>query len=357
MERQGELEDPHEFLDVVKVDLFPDEVFVFTPRGDVISLPEGATALDFAYAIHSEVGDHCAGARVNGAQRPLSHPLQNGDTVEVQTQPSQAPKKDWLDFVVSGKARARIRHAVREAENVRSRELGRGILERELRKAGISLSQALERGEFDQVVKRQGRGNVDDLFAAVAYGRVSSKDLIRALRPELAEPEPEPAPQPVRRRLGEIFRRDKRTSSTGIRVDGHGDVMVRFGQCCAPLPGDEIIGFVTRGRGVTVHARDCRSAFALDPDRMIDVEWESGGIERRVGIRVTSRDEPGLLADITRTISTAGVNISGADIETHDGGTATQNFEVWVEDSKKLAALMKDIGRIRGVQSVERVRG
>jgi GTP pyrophosphokinase len=357
MERQGELEDPHEFLDVVKVDLFPDEVFVFTPRGDVINLPEGAVGLDFAYAIHSEVGDHCSGVRINGAQRPLSHLLQNGDTIEVQTQASQSPKKDWLEFVVSGKARARIRHAVREAENVRSRELGRGIVERELRKAGISLARVLERGELDDMVRRQGRGNVDDLFSAVAYGRVAAKDLVRALRPESEAPEPEAPAQPVRRRLGEIFRRDKRTSSTGIRVDGQGDVLVRFGQCCSPLPGDEIVGFVTRGRGVTIHARDCRSTFELDPERMIDVEWESGGIERRVGIRVTSRDEPGLLANITRAISTAGVNISGAEIETHDGGTATQKFELWVEDSKKLASLMKDIGRIKGVQSVERVRG
>ena len=356
MERQGEVNDPHEFLDTVKVDLFPDECFVFTPQGDVISLPDGATALDFAYAVHSEVGDHCTGARINGVQRSLSQRLSNGDTIEVQTQPGQVPKKAWLEFVVSGKARSRIRHAVRRAENERSRELGRTILDREFRRAGLSIQRVLAAGELDELVRKQGRGNVDELLSAVGYGKLEPRDVLAAIRPELApasEREPKPS---TRQRLGGMFRREKRGSSTGIRVDGHGDVLVRFGQCCSPLPGDEIQGYVTRGRGVTVHAKDCRAAFELDPERMIDVEWEAGGVSRCVTIRIHSRDEPGLLADITRTISKAGVNISAADIDTHADRTATQEFEVWVEDSEKLGAVMKEIGRIKGVRSVERVR-
>jgi GTP pyrophosphokinase len=354
IERQGELEDPHEFLEVMKVDLFPDEVFVFTPKGDVVNLPKGATALDFAYAIHSQVGEHCAGARVNGTMRPLHYELSDGDTVEVLTSPNQAPKKDWLEFVVSGKARSRIRHAVREAENARSRELGRGLLERELRKAGLSLARMLEEGGLAEPARKWASENVDDLFAAIGYGKVAGRDVVRMLRPDWQETE---ATAEKVGRLRAIFRREKRSSSSGIRVDGHGDVMVRFGRCCVPLPGDEIVGFVTRGRGITVHARDCRVAFSMDAERQVEVEWEEGAdVSRKVRIRVDSRDEPGLLAKITKTISTAGVNIGAARITTHTDRTATQSFDLWVTDAKTLAAVMKEIGRIKGVHSVERVR-
>jgi GTP pyrophosphokinase len=354
IERQGELEDPHEFLEVMKVDLFPDEVFVFTPRGDVVNLPKGATALDFAYAIHSQVGEHCSGARVNGTMRPLHYELSDGDTVEVLTSPNQAPKKDWLEFVVSGKARSRIRHAVREAENARSRELGRGLLERELKKASLSLARVLEEGGLAEPARKWASENVDDLFAAIGYGKVAARDVVRMLRPDWQEAEA--AAEKVGR-LRSIFRREKRSSSSGIRVDGHGDVMVRFGRCCVPLPGDEIVGFVTRGRGITVHARDCRVAFSLDAERQIEVEWDEGAdVARKVRIRVNSRDEPGLLAKITKTISTAGVNIGAARITTHTDRTATQSFDLWVTDAKTLSAVMKEIGRIKGVHSVERVR-
>jgi len=358
MERQGELEDPHEFLEVMKVDLFPDEVFVFTPKGDVVNLPKGATTLDFAYAIHSEVGAHCSGARVNGTMRPLHFELSDGDTVEVLTNPGQQPKKDWLEFVISGKARSRIRHAVREAENARSRELGRGLLERELRKAGFSLARVLEEGGLAEPARKWGSENVDDLFAAVGYGKAAARDVVRMLRPDWqAEEAAEKAAAEKVGRLRSIFKREKRSSASGIRVDGHGDVMVRFGRCCVPLPGDEIVGFVTRGRGITVHARDCRVAFSMDAERQVEVEWDEGSdVARKVRIKVTSRDEPGLLAKITKTISTAGVNIGAARITTHADRTATQSFDLWVSDAKTLAAVMKEIGRIKGVHAVERIR-
>ncbi|MGH7287339.1 MAG: RelA/SpoT family protein [Myxococcota bacterium] len=354
LERQGELEDPHEFLEVMKVDLFPDEVFVFTPKGDVVNLPKGATALDFASAIHSEVGAHCSGARVNGTMRPLHHQLADGDTVEVLTNPNQAPKKDWLEFVVSGKARSRIRHAVREAENARSRELGRGLLERELRKASLSLTRLLEEDGLAEPARKWGSGNTDDLFAAIGYGKVAGRDVVRMLRPDWQASD---ATAEKVGRLRSIFRREKRSSASGIRVDGQGDVMVRFGRCCVPLPGDEIVGFVTRGRGITVHARDCRVAFSMDAERQVEVQWDTGAdVSRKVRIRVTSRDEPGLLAKITKTISSAGVNIGAARIATHADRTATQSFDLWVTDVKTLNAVMKEIGRIKGVHSVERVR-
>jgi GTP diphosphokinase / guanosine-3',5'-bis(diphosphate) 3'-diphosphatase len=353
LDRQGELSDPHEFLDAVKVDLFPDEVFVFTPKGDVVNLPKGATTLDFAYAIHSEVGSHCTGARVNGTMRPLGYRLADGDTVEVLTSPHQSPKKDWLELVVSGKARSRIRHAVRLAANARSREIGRGVLERELRRAGFSLARLLEEGRLEEIAQKEARGGVEDLFAAIGYGKIAAAAVVRALRPDWR---PEEVREPPRK-LRNLFRREPRSSSTGIRVDGHGDVMVRFGQCCSPIPGDDIVGFVTRGRGVTVHTADCRLAFGLDPERRIDVQWESdSSVPRLIRIRVNSRDEPGLLAKITKTISSAGVNIGAARVATHLDRKATQSFDLWVTDLDMLRSVMKEIERIKGVLSVERVR-
>jgi GTP pyrophosphokinase len=356
LERQHELEDPHEFFDTVKVDLFPDEVFVFTPRGDVINLPAGATPVDFAYAIHSEVGAHCSGAKVNGKMRPLRHQLVDGDTVEILTSTSQSPRKDWLEFVVSGKARSRIRHAIRVAENARSRELGRGILERELRRAGFSLPRLLENQELDEVARKQAGGTVEDLFAAVGYGKIAASAVARALRPDWRADEL-PASKPKSRKLRDLFRREPRPSTTGIRVDGQGDVLVRFGRCCSPVPGDDVIGFVTRGRGVTVHRRDCRVTFELDPERRIDVDWDTdANVSHRIRIRVTSRDAPGLLAEITRSISAAGVNISAARIATHPDRTATQNFDLWITDVRVLNKVMKEIERVKGVISVERIR-
>ncbi len=349
MDWQRELADPHEFLDTVKVDLFPDEVFVFTPRGDVINLPVGATPVDFAYAIHSEVGSHCAGARVNGKMVPLRHALSGGDTVEIVSSASQRPRKDWLDFVVSSKARTRIRHAIRAEEKGRSRELGREILERELRKAGFSLARLLESGELEESARREHRGSVEDLFSAVGYGRLAPSSLIRRLRGGAEAEEPR---QPKRRRL---FRRG--VSSTGIRVSGVPDVMVRFARCCAPLPGDDVVGFVTRGRGVTVHVKDCAKVFELDPDRRIDVEWDPVNAQpRKIKVRVQSVDKPGLLNQVTSSISSAGINISSANVTTSRDQQATQIFDLWVTDVRTLNSVMQAIERIKGVISVERVR-
>jgi GTP pyrophosphokinase len=354
LDRQQELSDPHEFLDAVKVDLFPEEVFVFTPRGDVINLPRGGTPVDFAYAIHSEVGSHCAGARVNGKIVPLRHQLANGDTVEIMTSEAQFPRKDWLDFVVSGKARAKIRHAIRVAEQARSRELGRDILEKELRRAGLSLARLLESGEIEALAQKECSGSPDDLFSAVGYGRLAPAPLVARLRGETAAPAPEPEPR--RRR---IFGRARAAPpASGIRVDGVPDVLVRFAHCCNPLPGDEVIGFVTRGRGVTVHQKDCQHAFTLDPDRRIPVQWEAKSAQPRlVKVRAVSMDQPGVLAKITKSISAAGVNIGAARVQTNGADqTAVHDFDLWVADLRALNAVMKEIERVRGVLSVERVR-
>jgi GTP pyrophosphokinase len=350
VEFNRDVKDPHEFIDTVKVDLFPDEVFVFTPRGDVINLPWGATPVDFAYAIHSEVGAHCSGAKVNGKMVPLRHRLANGDTVEVRTSANQYPRKDWLEFVVSSRARNRIRHAIRAAETERSRELGRGILDRELRKAGLSLARVLEQGDLEQVARAERRSSTDELLSAVGYGRVAPRDVVRRLRGEEV-----PAAEAPRKRRG-LFRR-REPAGAGIRVDGQPDVLVRFGRCCGPLPGDEVVGFVTRGRGVTVHMKDCPKVFALDPARRIDVDWEpDAATPWRIKVRVRSLDRPGLLAKITKTISAAGVNIGAARITTSADQMAQQTFDLWVNDVDTLNSVMREIERIKGVLSVQRLR-
>jgi GTP diphosphokinase / guanosine-3',5'-bis(diphosphate) 3'-diphosphatase len=352
VERHRDVTDPNEFIETVKVDLFPDEVFVFTPRGDVIGLPVGATPVDFAYAIHSEVGDSCAGAKINGKLVSLRHKLVDGDTVEILTHARQLPRKDWLDFVVTGKARSKIRHAIRAEEKARSRDLGRELLDREFRRAGLSLPRALEGPGVAELAQRHGRGSVDDLLASVGYGRIEAASLVRELQGGTAPALPEPTP---RRRL---FGRPKEGKS-GLQVGGQSDVMVRFGGCCAPLPGDEVVGFVTRGRGVTVHLKDCPKVFELDPERRIDVEWQPDAahdMTRKIRMRVRSQDQPGLLAKVTKTISAEGVNIGAAIVTTSPDRLSEQTFDVWVPDVAKLNSVMKEIRKIKGVLSVERLR-
>ncbi len=349
LEWHRDLSDPHEFIDTVKVDLFPDTVFVFTPRGDVINLPQGATPVDFAYAIHSEVGAHCAGAKVNGKMVPMRHRLANGDTVEIVTSPTQYPRKDWLEFVISGRARSRIRHAIRVSEQQRSRELGRELLERELRKAGMSLKRVLEGQELEAVAARTARGSLDELFSAIGYGRLAASEVVRRLRGD----EPPPPPEKKKR---SFFRRQRAASSSGIRVSGQPDVLVRFGRCCGPLYGDDVVGFVTRGRGVTVHVKDCPTAFAIDPERRIDVEWDpSASTPRRTRVRVRSVDQPGLLAKVTKTISAAGINIGAARVTTSADQKAIQTFDLWVQDASSLNGIIKELERIKGVHAVERL--
>lgn len=351
LERHQDLADPTEFIETVKVDLFPDEVYVFTPRGEVLSLARGATPVDFAYAIHSEVGDQCAGARVNGRMVPLRHVLSDGDTVEIVTRKSQVPRKDWLDFVVTGKARSRVRHSIRAVDQARSRELGRELLERELRKSGMSLARQIEEGAVQKIAERQGRGSVDALLAALGYGRLRAGEVARALRGDA------PPAEPPRRRRRLLFGRSQRSGS-GIRVGGQSDVMARIARCCAPLPGDEVAGFVTRGRGVTVHRADCRKIFEVDQERRVDVEWEpEADVPHKIRMRVRSRDAPGLLAKVTRIISARGINIGSARASTNAERLAEQTFDVWVNDVATLNSVMREIRRIRGVTSVERLGG
>ena len=347
VEWQQQLQDPNEFLETVRVDLFSDEVYVFTPRGEVRALAAGATPIDFAYAVHTEIGNQCAGAKVNGKLVPLRSKLSNGDTVEILTSPHQRPRQEWLDHVVTGRARNRIRHVLKEEQVEHARRLGRQILERDLRRRGQNYDKLVKSGELGRAARELSYKNLDAMLQAVAYGRRDTRQVIA----KLGVPEEAPAPSLLRR----VF--PSRKGSAGVKVGGLDHVLVRFAQCCAPVPGDAVEGFITRGRGVTVHARDCPKIFHLDPERRVPVTWDAPADHlHRVKLRVSSEDRPGLLAAVTNKISAEGVNIQGGRIHTSGSNRAVQTFELAVRDRKHLDAVIRNISKIRGVLSVERLR-
>jgi guanosine-3',5'-bis(diphosphate) 3'-pyrophosphohydrolase len=361
VEFQKEVADPREFLETVKVDLFSDEVFVFTPKGAVKSLPRGATPVDFAYTIHSEIGEQCVGAKVNGKLVPLRYKLKNGDTIEILTSPHSHPSKDWLTFVKTSRAQARIRQFIRQAEHRRSIEIGREVAEREFRRFGVTLNKVQKGGELDKAANALGYRIADDLLAGIGYGKVSAADVLRHLVPaeKLAEAHPAEPAAPTSR-ITEMFRKMARLPPTtgGVRISGIDDVLVRYGRCCNPVPGDAIVGFITRGRGVTVHTVACDKVLGIDPERRVDVAWDvKGDFKRPVSLRVITTDRPGILARISQTFSEAGVNISQASCRsTTPGERAVNDFEVTVGDLKQLNSVMRSIEKLDGVQSVKRVR-
>jgi GTP pyrophosphokinase len=356
VEWQRDLTDPREFLETVKVDLFSDEVFVFTPKGAVKSLPRGASPVDFAYTIHSQVGEHCVGAKVNGKLVPLRYKLKNGDTVEILTSPNSHPSKDWLSFVRTSRAQARIRQFLRQAEHRRSTEIGKELAERELRRFGLTLNKLQKSGELEKAAQALGYRISDDLLAGLGYGKVTPQQVLQHLLPaeKLAEPPPlEPA---TTSRITELFRKMARRPTEGVRINGIDDVLVRYGKCCNPVPGDGIVGFITRGRGVTVHTVSCEKTQGIDPERRVEVAWDvRGDLRRPVSLRVITDDRPGILARISQIISEAGMNISQASCKTtNPGERAVNEFEVTVGDLKQLTSVIRNIEKIDGVQTVQR---
>lgn len=352
MEFQKEVADPAEFLDSVKVDLFTDEVYVFTPRGELKVFPRGATPVDFAYAIHSEVGNHCAGARVNGAIVPLRYKLHNGDTVEIITSPQQDPQKDWLDFVATGRARSRIRTWIRDEERKGAVKLGKELLERTFHKNDKSFSRWEKKSRNDSELPRHFEvTSADDIYAQVGFGKLSAQQVYDAAVPSEEQAEalrPSFFEKTVRRVTG-------RDGNHGIRIDDVDDVLVRFGKCCNPLPGDQITGWITRGRGVTVHRRGCEKAMELDPGRRIEVSWSDGvKVDRPVALRVATADRPGILANVSAAFTETGVNIQEANCRVGEDGSAVNLFSFTVNDVAKLRLLMRRISMIEGVYDVQR---
>jgi guanosine-3',5'-bis(diphosphate) 3'-pyrophosphohydrolase len=355
LEWQQNLQDPDEFLRTVKEDLFSEEVFAFTPKGDLLNFPVGSTVIDFAYRIHSEVGRHCAGARVNGKLVPLRYQLQSGDTVEIITTANQAPSKDWLKLVKTSRAKARIRAYIKGQQSQRSVAVGKEILERDLARHQLDLAKLRKDGTLERVLKELGLGDEEALLADVGYGKLTGQQVLAKIFPE---EELERRREQKESALQRLMRLVSRQPKSGVRVSGVEDVLVRFGQCCQPLPGERIAGFITRGRGVTVHAQDCPKVLETDPQRRIDVQWDNGkgGMPRAVKIEVTCVDRPGLLAAMSKAISSTGINIARAQVHAMGDHKAQNTFELMVGNMDELNSVMRNLGRVRGVMKVHRVR-
>ncbi len=354
MESQKELRDPTEFLESVKIDLFGDEVYVFTPGGDVKALPKGSCPIDFAYAVHSSIGDHCSGARVNGMIVPLRYQLRNGDTIEIITSPNQKPNKDWLKLVKTAKARTKVRYLLRTEQRDKAVTLGSDLLDKALRKKGSTMARAEK--QLKLAATELKCMSVDELIIQIGYGKITTQQGLEKALPELAK-KTDDLPAKTEGMLKTLLRKvTRRTSSSGIKVAGEEDILVRFAKCCSPLPGDPIVGFITRGRGVTVHRRDCDKGLDLDPERRIDVEWDGNSkTQHEVAIQVLCSDKPGLLAHISQSFTDQGVNISQAHCRATEDGRAVNTFHASVKDLDQLKSVIRSLTRIKGVFSVDRV--
>ena len=360
VEWQRDMQDPGEFLSTLKVDLYPEEVYTFTPRGKVIVLPRDATPIDFAYAIHSDVGQQCVGAKVNGRIVPLRYTLRNGDIVEILTQPGHEPSKDWLALVKTSRARNKIKHVINANERVRAIEIGEKYLEKEARRLGVQLSK-IQRTDLERVAGEYGVSKIEDLYAALGYGKFSARQALQKLVPQLAKEEqlelpkpgalePVPGPGPQGTQDGDSV----------IRVKGVDDLMVYRAKCCNPIRGEAIVGYVTRGKGVAVHSKMCPNVQNLmyDVERKIDVEWARNTADAfPVRIVVHTDDRPGLLAQITSILSNENTNIRSLEARTDDGGAdrALVEMTVDVRDKKQLEKLVSAMRRISGIRDVERL--
>ena len=352
LEWQQDLKDPREFLDTVKIDLFPEEVYVFTPKGAVKQFPLGATPVDFAYSIHTEIGHHCVGARVNGKLVSLKYQLKNGNIIEIITSQQHRPSRDWLRFVKTSRARTKINNWIKSEERSKSIELGREICEKEFRKHGLNFSKLSKKEVMGRYLTELKLKNEEELFASVGYGRISAKQLVHKFVP----PEELEKREGGESKLKKVARKLIGKGKSGVIVKEIDNIMVRFGKCCNPLPGEKIKGYITRGRGVTIHSYDCIYIQGCDQARLIDVKWDQREkFVYPVKIEVTSVDKRGLLAAISSSISLAEANISNAYARTLGDQKAVSTFELEVHDLGHLQSVVKSIEKIKGVIKVSRL--
>ena len=351
VENQENIRDPDEFLENVRIDLFPDEVYVFTPQGEIKSVPRGATPVDFAFLIHTEVGHQCVGAKVNGRIVPLQYELETGDTVEIITSKKGRPSKDWLNFVKTVKARSRVRQWIKTQEKERSLTLGREMCEKAFRKNRLNFNTLMKSDEMEKVVEHFGFKTIDDLIVSVGYGKITPLQIVRRIAPK---PEPEDKEETFLDKI--IGRVRKKKPREGVVVKGVDDILIKFGKCCQPVPGDPITGYITRGYGVTVHRTNCINALKMSPERQIDVEWSQEITDTYpVKIRVRSYDRVGMLADIASNISKNGANIISASTETRESKIVESYFTIAVEDTNHLNKVVAAIRKVKHVQEVKRI--
>jgi GTP pyrophosphokinase len=354
---QQEVKDPHEFLNSLKLDLYPEEVYCFTPDGEVKSLPRGATPIDFAYAVHTEVGHHCVGARVNGKIVPLRYRLGNGDIVEILTSPGQNPSRDWLTLAATNKARAKIRHYLNARQKQQALEIGRKHLERELKRYRLPPKKLLaDASRAEALAQELGVGSKsEDLFTALGYGKLAVRQVMAKLLPpeRLASEPAAERPRPI----ADAVKRLLRVGEDRIRVRGTDDLLIYRAKCCNPIMGEPIVGYITRGKGVSVHSQACPNVVKMmyDPERRIEVEWDRGGEGAyEVRLSVEMQDKPGLLAAITAVLAGMNTDIRTAEAKTFDDDTAAIDLLLRIQDLKHLERVVKSIRAVRGVISVVR---
>ncbi len=353
IDAQSEISDPREFLSNLKVDLYPDEVYCFTPKGEVITLPRDATPVDFAYAIHTEVGHHCIGAKVNSRIVPLRHKLRNGEVVEVLTSKDAGPSRDWMSFVKTARARGKIKHWINQKEREDASELGRKLLEKEARKFKTTWKRVIGMGEFAAVLTQLGLRRPDDLYPVVGFGKIASRQVFATIFPQLSPPtEPKP-PSAITAVVKKVLGR----GDSPITVKGQDGLLVYRAKCCNPIRGDEIVGYITRGKGISVHTSACPNlANFLGSDRLTDVEWVNvpGDELYTVRLAIAVEDRQGILADITSAISNLKTNIRESR-SSAEGGKGSVELTVDINDVKHLQKVVQVLKGIKGIQEVERV--
>ena len=351
VENQANFSNPEEFLENVRIDLFPEDVYVFTPQGEIKSLPKGATPIDFAYMIHTEVGNQCTGAKVNGRMVSIKYELQTGNIVEIITSKGAHPSKDWLNFVQTVKARSRIRQWIKNQEKERSLTLGREMCEKAFRKYRLNFNQLLKTDKMEEAARHFGFRTVEDLIANVGYGKITPLQIVRRFEPR-EEPET-PQASFLNKIIGRVR---KKKPKGGVIVQGMDDILIKFAKCCQPVPGDPIIGYITRGFGVTVHRANCVNVLKMSPERQIDVQWNEEIRETYpVKILVRSHDRVGLLADLAANISKNEANILSVNTRTLDNKTVDSQFTLAVEGTEHLERVLSSIRKVKLVQGVKRI--
>jgi GTP pyrophosphokinase len=350
IEWQKDTKEPEEFMEFLRMDLFRGEIFVFTPEGDVKALPVGATPIDFAFTVHTEIGYRCAGARINGRIAPLSRELKNGDSVEIITNPKQRPSRDWLAFVKTSRARQYIRQWLRREEFAAAVRLGKELLDRELKRARRALPSSPETLQVGAIAL--GHSDFDHVYEALGRGDLGPTAVIKHFHPDHQPVEEAPRePSPLAKLAAKL-----RLSGRGVRIQGMDNLMVRYSRCCQPVPGDPVVGYITRGRGVSIHRNDCPNVLALarDPERRIEIEWAAEKGDRFfVKLYMQGTDRRGLLSDVAKAISDTGTDISHADMRSSSGGMQGE-FVVEVRDLAHLEKVRRAIGRVKGVIDVQR---
>jgi GTP pyrophosphokinase len=352
LEFQQEVRDPQEFLQNLKIELYPEEVYIFTPKGEVKALPRDATPVDFAYSIHTDVGHQCVGARVNGKMVPLRTRLRNGDIVQIVTAAGHHPSRDWLTFVATSRARNKIKHYIHAEEKARSLELGRKLFDKEVRRFGFSTKSLMDAPPFAALLSESGYGRAEELFAAIGYGKLSARSVLARLVPQeqLKEASESGIASVVRRVLG--------TAEDKIKVRGSDDLMVFRARCCNPIRGEKIVGYITRGKGVSVHSATCPNVVNLlyDPERRIDVEWDkdTDGAPYTVRLSIQVEDRRGILAAVSSKIAGINTNIRNVEARTDDDQMGRIDMTVEINDLKHLQKVIKSLRGVDGVIDVER---